>query len=73
MNETTYQSADRAILAYDSYVFSSVGRSFAADKADLLAANAAIACEVAARDRRVNQFTRNFYRARAAEFIGIAS
>lgn len=68
---TTYQNADRSIARYDAYVFASVGRSFDAGKADTLAAVAFVDCEVAARDRSVNQFTRNAYALLAAQFKAI--
>ena len=69
----TYTAADKSIAAYDAYVFASVGRSFDANKADTLAAVAVVDCEVAARDRKVNQATRDFYRAQAALFRAIVS
>lgn len=64
-------SADTSIKAYDEYVFASVGRSFDANKADALAAVAYVDCETASRDRKVNQVTRDHYRALAAQFKGI--
>jgi hypothetical protein len=70
---TKYQAADRAIAAYDAFIFASVGRAFDADKADTLAAVAVAECEAAARDRTVNQCTRDLYRAQAAEFRAICS
>lgn len=73
MNATKYQAADTSIAAYDAYVFASVGRSFDANKADTLAAVAVVDCEVAARDRSVNQVTRAYYAERAAEFRTIVA
>jgi len=70
---TTYQTADRAIQAYDAFIFAAVGRAFDADKADLLALYAAEDCRVAAQDRTMNQTTRNYYRERAAEFTAICA
>jgi len=70
---TKYQSADQSIGAYDAFIFSSVGRPFDANKADTLAAIAAVDCDEAARDRTVNQFTRDYYRAQAAEFRAICA
>jgi hypothetical protein len=58
---TKYQAADQAVQAYDSYVFSSVGRPFDSDRANLLAFYAVEACAAAARDRTVNQVTRDYY------------
>lgn len=64
--------ADKAVAAYDAYVFGAVGRSFDGFKADLLAADAADACAKAAhlgkRAGRCGQFDA----ARAAEFRAIA-
>jgi hypothetical protein len=64
---TKYENADRAIAAYDAFVFAAVGRTVEnfADRADCLALIAALECDVAARDRTVNQFTRDFYREQA--------
>lgn len=70
---TTYTEADSAIAAYDSFIFGSVGRSFDSNRADTLAAVAVVMCEVASRDRSVNQCTRDHYRAQAAQFRGIAA
>lgn len=69
MNKT--QAADRSIAAYDAFVFASVGRQFDANKADALAAVAVVDCEVAARDRSINQTTRNIYAALRDEFRAI--
>lgn len=66
-----YQAADQAVKAYDAFIFSSVGFAFDADRADLLAINAAEACAQAARDRSVNQFTRDHYRALRDQFAAI--
>jgi hypothetical protein len=66
-------AADKSINAYDQYVFSCVGRSFDANKADALAAIASIDCEAAAKNKAVNQFTRNIYKAKAEEFKRIAA
>jgi len=66
-----HQAADKAIAAYDAFVFASVGRQFDAHKADTLAAAAALECSTAARDRTVNQFTRDHYRELAVQFNAI--
>lgn len=70
---TKYQAADRSIASYDAFIFSAVGRPFDANKADTLAAIAAVDCEEAARDRTVNQFTRDQYRNQAVEFRAICA
>jgi hypothetical protein len=70
---TKYQAADRAIQAYDAFIFAAVGRPFDADKADLLAMYAAEDCKAAAADRTMNQTTRNYYREQAAVFTAIYS
>lgn len=70
---STYQQADLSIASYDAYIFAAVGRSFSADKADSLAAVAVVDCEVASRDRSVNQFTRDFYRGQADQFRSICA
>ena len=70
---TKYAAADQSIAAYDAFIFSSVGRSFDANKADALAAVAMVDCEEAARDRSVNQVTRNAYKAHAEEFRAICA
>lgn len=70
-NQTTYLRAEASIKAYDAYVFSAVGRSFDANKADSLAAVAVVDCEAASRDRAVNQFTRDYYRVQADNFRSI--
>lgn len=72
MNTTAkYTQADQAIAAYDYFIRTSAGRPFDSAHADLLAMDAAEACDVAARDRTVNQATRDIYRAKAVEFHGI--
>jgi hypothetical protein len=68
-----YKQADISIASYDAYIFTAIGGAFSADKADTLAAVAVVDCEIASRDRTVNQFTRNFYRAQAEQFRSILS
>lgn len=70
---TKYQEADRSIAAYDAFIFAAVGRSFDANKADLLASTAMLDCEDAARDRSVNQATRDYYREMRDEFRAICA
>jgi hypothetical protein len=70
-NIALYLQADSSMAAYDAFIFSSVGRPFDANKADALAASAVNACEVASRDRSVNQFTRDYYCTQAANFRAI--
>lgn len=69
----SYQIADRAIAAYDAYVFASVGRAFDGGKADILAFDAAECCKTASRDQSINAFTRNIYREQSIEFYAIFS
>jgi hypothetical protein len=69
IKQATYIQADAAVAAYDSFIFSAVGRPFNSDEADILAALVVVACEVASRDRSVNQFTRDYYRNQAAQFM----
>jgi hypothetical protein len=71
--QTTFQAADKAIAAYDAYIFGAVGRAFDSEKADLLAAVAMVECEAAMKDRSENRTTRNIYRAAYAEFRSIAA
>lgn len=67
------RSADKAVAAYDAFIFSAVGRQFDAFKADCLASDAADACAKAARlavrAGRNDQFNAD----RAAEFKAIAT
>ena len=70
-NQALYLQAESSIQAYDAYVFAAVGRSFDANKADLLAASAVHSCEVASRDRSGNQVTRDYYRSQAVLFRNI--
>lgn len=70
---TKYQAADQSIAAYDAFIFSAVGRPFDANKADTLAAVAVVDCDEAARDRTVNQVTRDYYRSMATEFRAICA
>lgn len=70
-NIALYIQADSSMAAYDAFIFSSVGRPFDSNKADTLAASAIHACEVASRDRSVNQFTRDYYRTQAENFRSI--
>lgn len=70
---TKYHAADQSIANYDAFIFSSVGRAFDANKADALAAIAVVDCDEAARDRTVNQVTRDHYRKQAAEFRAICA
>lgn len=70
-NQAAYLQANAAVAAYDSFIFAAVGRPFNAAQANALAASAVVACEVASRDRSVNQFTRDFYREQAAQFRAI--
>lgn len=65
---TKYEQADRSIAAYDAALFDAVGRSGQSGRLNLLAAAAQLDCTVAARDRSVNQATRDYYRDRAAFF-----
>lgn len=69
----TYTAANQSIENYDAYVFASVGRSFDANRADTLAAVAIVDCEIASRDRSVNQCTRDYYREQATNFRAIVA
>jgi hypothetical protein len=66
-------AADQAIQAYDAFLFSSFGRQFDAGKADALAFDALTACAEAARDRSVNQFTRDTYAGLREQFALISN
>jgi hypothetical protein len=69
--KTTYQAADKAIAAYDAFVFASVGKSFDNDRADLLAWDAMVECGKVGRDMSYNEVTRKYYRDHSAEFSRI--
>ena len=70
---TTYESADRAVEAYDRYIFAAPGREYNEEFADTLAAIAAVECDTAAHDRTVNAFTRRHYRRTAEQFWSICA
>lgn len=63
MNTTKYALADAAIAAYETALFAAVGRmnESTENRLALLEFYAIEACTAAARDRSVNQFTRNHY------------
>ena len=67
---TKYERADKAIKAYEACVFTAVG--FMNEKTEtrilVLEVDALDACEQAARDRSVNQCTRDYYAKEAAWF-----
>lgn len=65
-------AANKAVGAYDAYVFGSVGRPFDGFKADLLAADAFHACAKAARATRAAGRNGDHDAARASEFRAIA-
>lgn len=66
------RNADKAVAAYDSFVFSSIGRQFDAFKADCLALDAAEACGKASRLTIKAGRNGKFNAERAAEFKSIA-
>jgi hypothetical protein len=67
---TKYERADAAIKAYEAMVFAAVGHNDEATTTRILVleVDALDACEQAARDRSVNQVTRNYYAREAAWF-----
>lgn len=67
------QAAEKAVQAYDAYVFGAVGRTFDAFKADQLAATAADLLTVAARLTTRAGCNGSFDARRAAEFRAIAA
>jgi hypothetical protein len=67
-----HEAADKAIQAYDAFIFSSIGRPFNSFKADMLALSALEACKEAAADYSVNQHTRCHYARLRDQFALIA-
>ena len=67
------QAAEKAVLAYDAYIFGSVGRAFDAFKANMLAEEAAERLAVASRLATRAQRNGVIDARRAAEFRAIAS
>jgi hypothetical protein len=67
---TKYERADLAVKAYETAVFSAVGHNDEATTTRLtvLEFDALDACTEAARDRTVNQTTRDYYAREAAWF-----
>lgn len=54
--------ADKSIQAYDDFIFASVGRPLDVNKADTLAAVAALDCRIASGDRSLPESFRAQYR-----------
>lgn len=65
--------ADRSVAAYDAFIFTSIGHTFDADHADLLAMLASMDCEAAAESAKGREpaWLVDMYRGLAAEFAAI--
>jgi len=71
MSQAQYLVADKAVEAYDAFVFTSVGREFNQGRADVLAWVAADECKKAARDKALNHMTQMYYHEQAKNFVAI--